>query len=237
MSIRHCCIVGAGVALVALMASGLIRAEGLSPAASLAKLKTGNAIFVAHPAEALPIDAATRTDAAKGRTPLAAVLSCADAAVPPEVIFHAGLGDLFVVRGAGPVADRSVLASLEYAVEALRVPLIVVMGHEACDIVRTGLEGSDGAKVGSNFSHLLKRIRPAADRGDAPAHAARVRQAILENVEEQINALFQDSTALKSRVHEGGVAVVGGYYELLSGIVHFSEPIRVLPAAAAASEH
>jgi carbonic anhydrase len=212
-------------------------AEGPSPRESLAKLKAGNAVFVANPADALPIDAAARAAAVKGRTPFAAVLSCADAAVPPEVIFHVGLGDLFVVRAAGPVADRAVLASLEYAVEALRVPLIVVMGHEACGIVRTGLEGSDGAKVGSNFAHLLKRMRPVADHHDVPADAARVRQTILEHVEEQINVLLQESTTIKSRVHESRVAIVGGYYELLSGVVHISEPIRVLHTAEAANQH
>lgn len=211
-------------------------AEGPSLATSLATLKAGNARFVTNAGEPPPIDSAARLAAAKGRAPIAAVLSCADAAAPPEVVFQAGLGDLFVVRAAGPVADRSVLASLEYAVEALHVPLIVVMGHEACGIVRAGLDGSDGTKVGPNFSHVLKRMRPAA-HGEAPADAARVRQAILENVEEQINTLLQESTTLKSRVHEGRVGMVGGYYELLSGIVHFSEPIRVLSAPDAVAKH
>jgi len=152
MSRRRWCTFGGRFAVVAVAAGAPSYAEGPPSATSLATLKAGNAIFVTHPGEPLPIDSAKRTAAARGRAPLAAVLSCADATVPPEVVFHAGLGELFVVRAAGPVADRSVLASLEYAVEALHVPLIVVMGHEACGIVQAGLEGSDGTKVGSNFA-------------------------------------------------------------------------------------
>jgi len=72
-------------------------------------------------------------------------------------------------------------------------------------------------------------MRSVSDHGDAPADAARIRQAIIENVEEQVNTLLQESTTLKSRVDGGQVAIVGGYYESLSGIVHFSEPIRLPP--------
>lgn len=224
------------MALLAVTSLVVQTSERLSPGESLGKLRAGNAAFVANPADPLPVDAARRASAAKGASPYAAVLSCADAAVPPEIIFHAGLGDLFVVRAAGPVADRSALASLEYAVEALHVPLVIVMGHEACDIVRTGLDGRDRTTIGPNFSHLLKQMR-ASEHGEAPADAARLRRAILENVEEQINALLEESTTLKSRVHDGHVAIVGGYYELLSGIVHFSEPIRVLPTPEPAGKH
>lgn len=240
MFMRRCCVVGIRVAIFALTASAGVWAEnaaGPSPAQSLATLKAGNAVFVANPAEALPIGTGARAAAAKGRTPIAAVLSCADAAVPPEIIFHAGLGDLFVVRAAGPVADRSVLASLEYAVEELHTPLLVVMGHEACSIVRAGLESTDHARIGSNFSHLVKQMRPMANHAEGPADAARLRRAILEHVEEQVNTLLRESTTLKSRVQGGQAAVVGGYYELLSGIVHFSEPIRVLSAPEAVDKH
>lgn len=240
MFMRRCCVVGIRVAILAVTASAGVWAEnavGPAPAQSLAKLKAGNAVFVANPAEPLPIDAGARAAAAKGRTPIAAVLSCADAAVPPEVIFHAGLGDLFVVRAAGPVADRSVLASLEYAVEELHAALLVVMGHEACGIVRTGLESTDHTKVGPNFSHLLKQMRPMANHAEAPADAARLRRAILEHVEDQVNTLLQESTTLKSRVQGGQAVIVGAYYELLSGVVHFSEPIRVLSTPEAAHKH
>lgn len=222
----------AGSLALFLALSAVALAEG-PPAGgdSLAKLKAGNATFVASPGEPLPVDGAKRSAVAKGRVPFAAILSCADAAVPPEVVFHAGLGDLFVVRAAGPVADRSVLASLEYAVEALHVPLVLVMGHESCGIVRSGLENDHQTPVGPNFDHLLKQLRPIVNRSTGSNEAARLRGAILENVEEQINELLQNSTTLKAEAESGGVALVGAYYELTSGVVHFSEPIRVMAAS------
>lgn len=235
MSVRRRSVWGMRAAFVVVAASALIEAEGSSPAVNLAALRAGNARFVAHPAEPLPIDPSRRAST-RGRTPLAAVLSCADAAAPPEIVFHAGPGDLFVVRAAGPVADQSVLGSLEYAVAALHAPLVVVMGHESCEIARTGLEGADGEKIGTNFSQLLKRMRPVADP-EAAGKATRVRQAVLDNVEEQINTLLQDSTALKAAVSEGRTGIVGAYYETQSGIVHFSEMVRVLSAQDTATKH
>lgn len=206
-------------------------AEGPSPGESLAKLRAGNATFVTNPAGPLPVDAAKRGIVAKGHLPFAAILSCADAAVPPEIIFHAGLGDLFVVRAAGPVADRAALAGLEYAVESLHVPLVLVMGHESCGIMRRGLDGDDHTPVGPNFDYLLKQLKPAAGRSTGSGDAARLRGAVLENVEEQINQLLQNSTTLKAAVESDHVMVVGAYYELTSGIVHVSEPVRVVSAA------
>lgn len=220
-----------------MMMSVAVLAEGPSPGESLAKLKAGNAAFVANPAEPLPVDAARRSAVAKGRMPFAAILSCADAAVPPEIVFHAGLGDLFVVRAAGPIADRSILASLEYAVESLHVPLLLVMGHESCGIIRTGLESDDHTPIGPNFEALLKQLRPVVTRSTASGEAARLRGAVLENVEEQINELLQDSTTLRAEAEAGHIAVVGAYYELTSGTVHFSEPIRVMAATETTRRH
>src|SRR5262245_35699210 len=75
---------------------------------AIARLKAGNAIFVANPEAALPIDAARRTTVSTSQSPFATILSCADSRVPPEVIFHTSLGDLFVVRAAGNVTDRAI---------------------------------------------------------------------------------------------------------------------------------
>src|SRR5687767_4377548 len=133
-----------------------------APADALARLKSGNARFVANASEALPITAPRRAALAQGQSPFAAVLSCADSRVPPEVVFHASLGDLFVVRAAGHVSDRSVLASLEYAAEHLRVPLVVVMGHESCGAVKAAVETPASTSLGPNLDYMLKAIRPAA---------------------------------------------------------------------------
>jgi carbonic anhydrase len=213
------------------------RAAAPTGSAGLARLKAGNARFVASPAEALPIDAAKRAALATGQTPFASILTCADSHVPPEVVFHAGLGDLFVVRAAGHVADRSVLASLEYAAEHLQVPLLVVMGHESCSAVRSTLDTPATQSLGPNLDYLLKAIRPATLRAGQHAGEARLRAAILEHVEETINELMRGSPALRRRSGSGMVTLVGAYYELSTGRVHFSDVVSPTPAGAPAAGH
>lgn len=207
-----------GLAVVAL------RAEVVAPAESLARLKAGNARFVAAPSEALPVDAARRITLAKGQNPFATILSCSDSRVPPELVFHTGLGDLFVVRAAGHVPDRSGLASVEYAAEHLNVSLVVVMGHEMCGAVKATIDTPAGQSLGPNLDFLLKSIRPAVSRAGVSSQpeAQRLRKAILENVEETINRLLDDSAILKHMTEEGRIGIVGAYYELASGRVHFS---------------
>ena len=120
------------VAALSVSVTGSGNTDAASASASLDRLREGNARFVAEASAGLPVTTARRTELAKGQSPFAIVLSCADSRVPPEIVFNQGLGDLFVVRVAGQVADRSVLASVEYAAEHLHSPLLVVMGHEFC---------------------------------------------------------------------------------------------------------
>ena len=228
MSQRRATCVLTSIAVLLLAAPmAFLQAEGPAPAESLGRLKTGNAQFVADPSVALPVDAAKRTSLAKGQAPFATVLSCADSRVPPEIIFHTGLGDLFVVRAAGHVTDRSVLASVEYAAEHLNVPLIVVMGHEMCGAVKATLDTPRGQSLGPNLDYLLKAIRPAVSRAAAQPESQRLRAAIMENVEETINSLLGDSAILKHMAEEKRIGLVGGYYELASGRVHFSALVDV----------
>lgn len=207
-------------------------AAEFAPLSSIERLKSGNATFTAHPDAALPITAERRTELAKGQTPFASVLSCADSRVPPEVVFHTGLGDLFVVRAAGQVTDRSVLASLEYAAEHLHSPLIVVMGHESCGAVKAAVETPATKSLGTNLDYLLQAIRPSVTATAAEPESGRLRAAILKNVEKSLNDMVEGSPILKKMLEEGEIGVVGAYYELASGRVHFSEPI-VKPAAGA----
>ena len=235
--------IGAAAVLTMALASwpGEIRpkaAEDLTTAGtSIARLKAGNARFVANPEEALPISAVQRTSLASGQTPFAAVLSCADSRVPPEVVFHTGLGDLFVVRAAVHVADRSVLASLEYAAEHLHVPVVVVMGHESCGAVKAAVETPASKSLGPNLDYMLKAIRPAVAATSSASDATRVKAAILKNVEESINALLADSAILRHMADAGRLDFIGAYYELASGRAHFSEPVQVGAAGAAAASH
>ena len=137
--------------------------------------------------------------------PFAMVLSCADARVPPEIVFNTGLGDLFVVRSLGGVADRAVIGSLEHGAAHLHVPLLVVMGHESCDVVREATGPGDG--TGPNQQYLWKAIRAGITR---PAgEQQELRAAILANVEQAINDVLAGSELLRQAVSAGRLQVVG----------------------------
>jgi carbonic anhydrase len=216
---------------------GHLKASGPTPAESIARLKAGNTRFVENPADALPVDAARRTALAKAQTPFATVLTCADSRVPPEVVFHTGLGDLFVVRAAGHVTDRSVLGSVEYGAEHLHTPVIVVMGHESCGAVKAAVETPPGTSLGPNLDYMLKAIRPAVARAASDAESMGLRGAILANVEETINDMLEQSAILKHLAESGQVVLVGAYYELGTGRAHFSEPVRLPRNATSHAAH
>ena len=114
--------------------------ERPAPHEALGQLKAGNDRFARNLSKPVSLSVNRRKDLAAAERPMAMVLSCADSRVPPEHVFNVGLGDLLVIRAAGQVVDRSVLASIEYGASRLRVPLLVVMGHESCDVVKAAAE-------------------------------------------------------------------------------------------------
>ena len=191
--------------------------------AGLIRLKSGNERFVKNASAAVSLGAPTREALAKGQHPFAMVLSCADSRVPPEYIFNVGLGDLFVIRAAGEVIDRSVMASLEYGAEHLDIPLLIVMGHESCGAVQAAVEST--AVEGPNLQYLVKAIRAGTDR--SPSERKELRGAILANVEQVINDAMAGSQILRRAVAAGTLQMVGAYYELSTGRVMFSDPVSV----------
>jgi carbonic anhydrase len=192
------------------------------------RLRSGNARFVADASEALPITSPRRAALAQGQSPFATVLSCADSRVPPEVIFHTGLGDLFVVRSAAHVTDRAVVATLEYGVDRLHTPLLLVLGHESCGIVKAAIDSSASQPSEPNLDYLLKALRPAVSRSASQPTDLRLRAAILANVEETINELLETSASIKRLAETQKLTLVGGYYELATGRVHLSEPVHLI---------
>jgi carbonic anhydrase len=194
---------------------------------ALGRLKAGNDRFVKNASSPVSLSQPTREALAKGQAPYAMVLSCADSRVPPEYIFNAGLGELFVIRAAGEVVDRSVMASLEYGAEHLKIPLLVVLGHESCGAVKAVV---DNATVhGPNLQYLVSAIRAGTSR--THAETKDLRGAILANVEQVINDAMGASEILRHVAQSGALQVVGGYYELASGRVIFSEPANAATAA------
>src|SRR3954469_5865341 len=118
-------------------------AAAVTPETALAELKAGNDHHVSKQYRRPNQTAARQRELASGQHPHAAILSCADSRVAPEIIFDQGLGDLFDVRVAGNIAGDTETASLEYAAEHLDVPLIVVMGHQKCGAVTAAAEAGN----------------------------------------------------------------------------------------------
>jgi carbonic anhydrase len=217
-----------GVLAVATLSVGTSAGAAETPVAALERMKAGNGRFVENAESPLPGDGETRLALTKGQSPYSIVLTCADSRVPPEIIFNAGLGELFVVRTAGEVTDKAVLASVEYAAEHLRSSLLVVMGHESCGAVEAASARKPGApSMGPNLDYLVKRIQPAFDRMRTPADAQHIREATLANVEQVVNDILENSAVIKHLQGKGELMVIGAYYELSTGRVRFSEPVKV----------
>jgi len=213
-------------ALAPLVLAAGAAAPGLSADEALKLLKDGNCRFkegrAIHPRQ----DAARRAlTFGQGQHPFAAVLSCADSRVPVETIFDQGIGDLFVVRVAGNVAATDELGSLEYAVDPLGVPLVVVLGHSNCGAVIAVVEG---AKLPGNLGPLLAPIKPAVSkaREENPGAAAEalIDAAIRNNVFQAMEDVLRLSPVIKAKVKAGEVKLMGAIYELDTGEVQWLGP-------------
>jgi carbonic anhydrase len=191
--------------------------------AVLKSLQDGNARFVAgkakHPNENL---ARVKDTSANGQHPGAIILGCSDSRVPPEIVFDAGIGDLFVARVAGNVAEEHTLGSIEYAAEHLGSKLIVVLGHHKCGAVKAT---ADGAGTEGNLGALVREIQPAvAAAKAAPASKEGVvHDAIHQHARNVAAKLTAASPVLKKLVDEGAVKIAVAVYDLDSGKVDWEK--------------
>ena len=179
------------------------------------KLKAGNTRFTNDQLERQFQDAGRRTELTGGQAPHTIVLSCADSRVVPELAFDAGLGELFVVRVAGNIANSSSLASIEYAVAHCHSKVIVVMGHQSCGAVTAAMAGGDN---GYSLNHLLSHITPAIT---ASEDGASVNDVVKKNAQLTVGELVKRSEIISNAVSNGTVKVVPAYYNLDSGKVDF----------------
>ncbi len=191
---------------------------------ALRRLQEGNARFVSGRARFATAPREVLKALANGQQPFATILGCSDSRVPPELVFDAGFGELFIVRVAGNVLGPQILGTLQYAGAHLRTPLFVVMGHEGCGAVTAAIETRfSGAAHKSRIALLLESILPALDGldGTQPPEAL-LRLAVEANVRHTMRALL-DTPEAKLRAAIGDVKLVGAVYELESGRVRFLE--------------
>jgi carbonic anhydrase len=181
------------------------------------RLVAGNARFAAGSQEHPHQDPAWRRSLVDGQHPIACVLGCADSRVPPELVFDQGLGDLFTVRAVGEVLDDAVLGGIEYAVEHLHVPLVVVLGHGRCGAVRAAIDLVRGGGSTTGAVNTVARAIEAAVRATpADPDEAAFWQACVANQARRVRVeLTERSTVIGS----SGVAIAAASYDLESGLV------------------
>ncbi len=156
-----------------------------------------------------------RSEVVKGQRPSACILTCSDSRTPPEIIFDQGIGDIFIVRTAGNVADEAAIGSMEIAVKEFSVPLIMILGHQYCGAIKLAIENPD---VEGHISSIIRRIKPAVT--SALGQLGDIMDVVAqENVRNVVFQLKQSQPILAGKINEGKLKVVGAYYWLDDGKV------------------
>lgn len=192
----------------------------ISVEVAMEKLVEGNRRFVTGTLSAKDLGRDKREDLLKnGQHPFAVIVTCSDSRVPPELLFDQALGDLFVIRVAGNVLDSVSLGSVEYAVDHLHTPLVVVLGHENCGAVHATVEGGDPP---GSIGAITTLIQPSVDKARAMGFDGH--QLCEKAADENIRTTLEDlkrSPVVKNLVVNGKLTLAGAKYFIGSGEVVF----------------
>ena len=183
---------------------------------ALERLKNGNLHFIEDKLDGKLQNSSRREELVSEQKPYAIILSCADSRVVPEFTFDTGLGELFVIRVAGNVANTSTLASIEFAVAYLDVKLILVLGHENCGAITAAVQNQNST-ADKNFAHLFRYITPAIRL----AKSDDINIIVKSNAKLTAENVYKNSSIIKKAVDEARVKIVPAYYHLESGKVDF----------------
>jgi carbonic anhydrase len=187
-----------------------------------ARLIAGNARFVRGEARFPTVQKEVLAELARGQRPCATIIGCSDSRVPPELVFDAGFGELFIVRIAGNVISPEVMGTLQYAGLHLDTPLFVVLGHEGCGAVQAAVAAkAHGGSGGAHIASLLDSILPGLPNPDpALTDEEQLAAAVEANVRWSMHQLL-DTPEGQARMAEGIVKLVGAVYDLQTGRVRF----------------
>lgn len=211
--------------------------QKITPAQALEILKEGNKRFVNN----LKVNRNLLqqvNETREGQWPFAVILSCIDSRTSAELIFDQGLGDIFSARIAGNVVNDDIVGSMEFACRVAGSKLIVVLGHTKCGAVKGAC---DGVKMG-NLTTLLFKIEPAVEaettvkenrNASNPDFVEKVAEI---NVRRTVQEILDRSEILSELVEEGKIGIVGGMYDVASGVVEFYDDTLVLRRTKEASE-
>ncbi len=197
--------------------------KAIHPHEALKLLQQGNARYMAGGFDRPHQDQFRRVRTSQdGQRPFATILACSDSRVPVELIFDRGIGDIFVIRVAGNVMGIGEMSSVEYAIELLRSPLFVVMGHSHCGAVKAVVE--KGILPG-NLRVLSERILPAVEQARTSSEHLRGEQFLTEavktNVWQTIEHVLRLSAPIRERCLSGSLMVIGAFYDIEAGSVQW----------------
>lgn len=196
-----------------------------TPDQALQRMIRGNQRFVRDERPELDIGTKRRLQIAEGQTPFAALVGCADSRVGPEHLFGAGLGELFIVRTAGNYVDHAGFGSLAYAVAVLKVPLIVVLGHEKCGAVDAATQlVTNNTQLPPSLTRMVEPMLPAVIDARASLHDGQdlLDHAVHLNVRHVVQTLRGTADPILAEpLRNGTLKIVGGYYDFKTGAVDF----------------
>lgn len=199
---------------------------------ALRLLQKGNARYIAGGFDRPHQDQFRRIRTSQeGQRPFAVILSCSDSRVPVELIFDRGIGDIFVIRASGNVMGDNEMASIEFALDRLETPLVVVMGHSRCGAVKAVVE--HGVLPG-HLRVFSERILPAVEQARSKNEGLRgdllLTEAVKANVWQAIETGLTASALIAARTLNGMLQVVGAYYDIETGVVHWlgSHPLQAI---------
>lgn len=214
----------------------------MTPAQAWTALQEGNARFVSgeveHPSQSVD----RRAEVSAGQHPFAVLFGCSDSRVAAEIIFDRGLGDMFVVRTAGHVVDTTVIGSIEYGVEVLGAPLVVVLGHDSCGAVAAAREALvTGERPPGMIRAVVDRVIPSivtraptrtgqsvADGTGFELDVPEAAELGREHLRGTVQMLSSYSRMLAQAVEEGRCAIVGAEYTLADGRVSAVETVGTI---------
>lgn len=206
-----------------------------TPSEAFELLRAGNQRFVAGAPEHPNQDATRRAEIAPGQQPFAVLFGCSDSRLAAEIIFDRGLGDLFVVRTAGHVMGAEVLGSIEYGVDVLGCPLVVVLGHDSCGAVGAACAALEDGMVPAGYVRdVVERVTPSVLAARA-AGRVEPEEVLAEHIRHTVDLLLDRSRVLAEKVAAGQAAVVGLCYRLADGSAQLVAAHGLDTAAVAAS--
>lgn len=191
---------------------------------SLEILKEGNKRFLSGVSTHERQDPERIKDLIKGQHPKCIIVSCSDSRVPPEILFDQGLGDIFSIHTAGNVMSDYEEGSIEYAVEHLHTPLVIVMGHQGCGAIQALLDHADDldGEAADHVSKIIQKLKSEEEEQEVLKTAGKNSNlAVVANVMNGVKQLRNSEPHLKEAYHKGEINIVGAVYHIESGEVEF----------------